>query len=200
MALDMNPHNAMRWLSLGLVLVLAGCAQPDRSLSAYVAQMKERYPERHAKLEAEQKLRDSQRTEVAYVSMMCITHGGARIGAWYVQEVAYGQITQAQVGGYFVCGGLMSVGYPLPRKWLPGGRLKVKVRWESWPPDAPRHVFTKPIWHEKYTTILPYDKPGTLYVHFFPGDEVRIVSSDVGASNPNHPIARDSRIPPPEVE
>ncbi|MDH4449685.1 MAG: DUF3304 domain-containing protein, partial [Rhodoferax sp.] len=85
-------------------------------------------------------------------------------------------------------------------KWLPGGRLKVKVRWATYDASVPRNQYSVPIWHEKYTTILPYDKPGTLYVHFFEGDEVRIVSSDVGASNPNHPIARDSRLPPTEVE
>lgn len=204
----MSKTNVMRWTVLGLALglagVLVGCVQPDRSLSAYVEQMKKEDPEFYAQLEKERIERRAQSTPVEYVSVMCITHGGYGnyLSAWYVQEFAHGQISQANVGGYIVCGGLLALGYPLPPKWLPNGRMKVKVRWGTYSEEDTknRNLDAKPIWHEKYTTILPYDKPGTLYVHFFPGNEVRIVSSDVGPSNPAHPIARNALVPPPEVE
>ena len=47
---------------------------------------------------------------------------------------------------------------PVPPKWRPG--LKVKVTWNTYAPGA-----SEPTRHEKTTTILPYDRVGSVYVH-----------------------------------
>ncbi|RZJ08284.1 MAG: DUF3304 domain-containing protein, partial [Haliea sp.] len=137
--------------------------------------------------------RRSARTEVLYVNMSCYNHAGYRAGSFRVEEVAHGQMSRAMVGGSFGCGGSLALGYPVPRQWRPG--LKVKVRWNTYAPGA-----TEPTWHEKYTTILPYAQPGSLHVHFFPGDEVRVVVSTPDVGHPLHPIAKDAVAPPPEIE
>lgn len=139
-------------------------------------------------------IRDSQRTEVMSVSITCITHGNVNVGSWYVEEVAHGQITRGMVGGSFTCGGVLALGYPIPLMWKPG--LKVKVRWSTYGPDKT----IEPTRHEKETTILPYSTVGSVYVHFFPGDEVRIAVANNDAISPRHPIPRDSVVPPPEIE
>lgn len=71
----------------------------------------------------------------------------------------------------------------LPMKWHPG--LMVEVRWDM--PEGIKHIYKS-----KIVEVEKYDEQGTLYVHFFPGDNVRVVVTNwVGASS-KHPIA-----PPP---
>ncbi len=125
--------------------------------------------------------------------MTCFNHGDYGATNFAVEEVAYGQISRGMVGGPFGCGGVLALGYPVPLKWRPG--LKVKVRWKTYAPGA-----TEPTRHEKTTTILPYDRVGSVYVHFFPGDHVRVVIATNGATSSTHPIPRDSILPPPEIE
>jgi hypothetical protein len=122
------------------------------------------------------------------VSTTCFRHGNTSyIYAYLVQEPF-----SSNMEGGGGCGGLIAGGYRIPRKWQPG--MKVKVRWN-------RPVKGKDNWIEKYTTIMPYEKAGTLYVHFFENDQVRVVSSAyAGALSPNHPIHQDVVTPPPEVE
>ncbi|MBY0444917.1 MAG: DUF3304 domain-containing protein [Burkholderiales bacterium] len=119
------------------------------------------------------------------VSMMCIEHPNTDyIYSYYIKEPF-----SSRMAGGGSCGGLVAGGYQLPEKWQSG--MKVKVRWK---PNGRE-------WVEKYTTIMPYDDVGTLYVHFFENDQVRVVSSAyAGASSPRHPILRNVVTPPPEVE
>ena len=119
------------------------------------------------------------------VSMKCIQHPNAGIiYSYYIKEPF-----SSRMAGGGSCGGLAANGYRLPVKWHPS--MKVKVRWKPNGRD----------WVEKYTTILPYDEAGTLYVHFFENDQVRVVSSaNWGAGNSNHPIQKDLVTPPHEVE
>jgi hypothetical protein len=119
------------------------------------------------------------------VATTCFRHENTSyISAFFVQEPF-----SSNMEGGGGCGGLIAGGYRLPRKWQAG--MKVKVRWK---PNGRE-------WIEKYTTILPYDKPGVLYVHFFEHDQVRVVSSAyAGALSPNHPIHQDVVTPPPEAE
>ncbi|MQR00191.1 DUF3304 domain-containing protein [Glaciimonas soli] len=115
----------------------------------------------------------------------CFSHDGApAITSFYVQE----PFSKRMVGG-LSCGGIAALGYIIPRQWQPG--LKVKVRWK---PDGRA-------WIEKTTTIKRYDQVGTIYVHFFQNDEVRIVSTArYGVGSPNHPILKSATVAPPEEE
>ena len=64
----------------------------------------------------------------------------------------------------------------LPEVWTPS--LQVRVDWETG--DAPQQSKTVPI--ERYEDI------GSVYVHFFDNDEVKVVIANVGPTHPNHPI------------
>jgi hypothetical protein len=188
-------RNREQWiLFIGfLAMLITGCAQPSKP-DIYLDDMRINRPDLYAEIVAERKLRHSQRTEVMGVSITCITHGNVDVGSWYVEEVAHGQITRGMVGGSFTCGGVLALGYPIPLMWKPG--LKVKVRWSTYGPDKTM----EPTRHEKETTILPYSTVGSVYVHFFPGDEVRIAVANNDAISPRHPIPRDSVVPPLEIE
>ncbi|MGL4605693.1 MAG: DUF3304 domain-containing protein [Iodobacter sp.] len=122
------------------------------------------------------------------VSMMCLEHPKVSyIYSFYIKEPF-----SSRMAGGGNCGGLVAGGYRLPEKWRPG--MKVLVRWN-------RPIKGQDNWIEKYTTIMPYDEAGTLYVHFFEHDQVRVISSAyAGAASPRHPIQRDAITPPPEVE
>ena len=79
----------------------------------------------------------------------------------------------------------------IPSVWYPG--MKVLVRWDM--PEGRTHVV-----NEKVVEVERYDDPGSIYMHFFPGDEVRVLSSLVDPGHPNYPIplpvkpaARDTR-------
>ena len=170
----------MRWTVM-MAAVLMGCAQPHKPMSAEDT-AGERY------LAARQAIRDAQSVPVAYVSLGCTGHGNVGyIHSYAVQETIHGQFSRGMVNG-LSCGGTVAAGYPVPRTWTPG--MKVKVRWK---PNGRDYI-------EKTTTIPRYDAIGMLYVHFFPNDEVRVVVSQVGTLNPDHPIPPDSTVPPPEVE
>jgi hypothetical protein len=188
-------QNLFRGLAFLLVAsLLAGCIGPDRGLREYVETMKREDPQFYAELERERIQRRSERTEVLRVSITCFNHGNYGATHFAVEEVAHGQISRGMVGGPFGCGGVLALGYPVPLKWRPG--LKVKVTWNTYAPGA-----SEPTRHEKTTTILPYDKVGSVYVHFFPGDQVRIaVSAYYGVGHPLHPIAEYLLVPPPEIE
>ena len=67
----------------------------------------------------------------------------------------------------------------IPRVWYPG--MKVLVQWNM--PEGVKDVIK-----EKIVEVERYDRPGSIYMHFFPNDEVRVVVSWVGPRNPNHPI------------
>jgi hypothetical protein len=70
----------------------------------------------------------------------------------------------------------------IPLIWHPN--MKVLVRWNM--PEGSKDVI-----REKMVEIEKYERPGSIYLHFFPDDEVRVVVSWVGPRNLAHPI------PPP---
>lgn len=123
-----------------------------------------------------------------YVSVSCVTHKTGYVHSFYIEEPA----SSSRLGGRMVggtnCGGLIAAGYALPETWFPG--MKVKVRWK---PNGRE-------WIEKTTNIMRYAKGGDIYVHFFPGDQVRVVAANSGPTSPVHPIPRDSVVPPPEEQ
>ncbi|AMC34085.1 DUF3304 domain-containing protein [Janthinobacterium sp. B9-8] len=150
----------------------------------------ERFPGQNQIAEYKVRAADELEKEIPMlgVSMMCIEHPNTSyIYSYYIKEPF-----SSRMAGGGSCGGLVAGGYDLPRKWQPG--MKVKVRWN-------RPIKGKDNWIEKYTTIMPYEKAGTLYVHFFENDQVRVVSSPYDRpSSPDHPIPRNAITPPPEVE
>ena len=70
----------------------------------------------------------------------------------------------------------------IPRIWYPG--MKAQVRWDM--PDGHTHNVK-----EKIVEVEKYEETGSVYLHFFANDEVRVVVSPVSPRNPRHPI------PPP---
>lgn len=69
----------------------------------------------------------------------------------------------------------------IPTVWHPG--IKVLVRWDM--PDGHTHVRK-----EKVVDIEKYDEPGSIYLHFFPDDVVRVVVSEYPGASKAHPIPR----------
>lgn len=67
----------------------------------------------------------------------------------------------------------------IPRVWHPG--IKVLVRW-----DMPVGIVN--VWKEKIVEVEKYDEPGSIYLHFFPNDEVRVVVSVYPGYSKAHPI------------
>ncbi|MGZ9709454.1 DUF3304 domain-containing protein [Glaciimonas sp. GNP009] len=126
------------------------------------------------------------------VSMSCANHTSGYIHSYAVQE----PLTMARDMVYsFNCfpnemgTSIVAAGFLLPDQWQPG--MKVKVRWK---PNARD-------WIEKTTTIRKYDEVGSLDVHFFENDEVRLVSSaHYYPGSPKYPILRSVTIAPPEEE
>ncbi|MYM27042.1 DUF3304 domain-containing protein [Duganella sp. CY15W] len=67
----------------------------------------------------------------------------------------------------------------IPPAWYPG--LKVLVRWDM--PNGHEHIVK-----EKVVEVEKYSETGSIYIHFFPNDEVRVVVTPLGPYNPSHPI------------
>lgn len=123
-----------------------------------------------------------------YVSVSCVTHQTGYVHSFYIEEPGYNGVLGGRMVGGTNCGGLIAAGYALPETWYPG--MKVKVRWK---PNGRE-------WVEKTTNIMRYEKGGDIYVHFFLGDQVRVVAANSGPTSPVHPIPRDAVIPPPEEQ
>jgi hypothetical protein len=70
----------------------------------------------------------------------------------------------------------------IPRVWYPG--MKVRVRWDM--PIGHTHNVK-----EKIVEVEEYERPGSIYLHFFPNDEVRVIVTNIGGPSSKHPI------PPP---
>jgi hypothetical protein len=70
----------------------------------------------------------------------------------------------------------------VPRKWIAG--MQMLVSWDM--PEGSKHVVK-----EKRVAVERYDEPGSVFIHFFPDDEIRIVVSNYGGWSTAHPI------PPP---
>jgi hypothetical protein len=67
----------------------------------------------------------------------------------------------------------------VPRKWIPG--MQVLVSWDM--PEGSKHIVK-----EKRVDVERYDEPGSVYIHIFPDDEIRVVVSNYGGWSKQHPI------------
>ncbi|WP_152548441.1 DUF3304 domain-containing protein, partial [Cupriavidus sp. SK-4] len=70
----------------------------------------------------------------------------------------------------------------LPRAYRPG--LTVDVKYDLTLDDGSRHNWKT----KKGVPVEPYTKLGSVYVHFFPNDEIRVVVTDVYPFGKDHPI------------
>ena len=90
----------------------------------------------------------------------------------------------------------------LPKRWRPG--LMATIKWQEddipiFNPDGTRKVIdgvpaTKESpWKERIVEVPKYEgELGTLFIHIFPGDEVKVLMNIYGAGNPNHPLPHPS--------
>jgi hypothetical protein len=86
----------------------------------------------------------------------------------------------------------------LPKTWRPG--LTVELRWAvgDWSKEIPaeidagnyKSVTSEGVYKAK-VTVERYETPAHIYVHFYTGGKVRVVSSEIGSGNPRHPILSD---------
>jgi hypothetical protein len=67
----------------------------------------------------------------------------------------------------------------IPRIWHP--EMKVVVEWNM--PEGINDVIKK-----KIVSIEKYDRPGSIYLHFFPNDQVRVIVSNLDPVHPEYPI------------
>lgn len=120
-------------------------------------------------------LRDTQAqpSDRATAQVGIVNHTGNYIYSASVDGAGGANMSRWGVGGADVCCA------SIPRVWHPG--IRVLVRWDM--PEGSKHVVK-----EKIVDIEKYETPGSIYMHFFPNDEVRVVVSRVGPSNPAYPI------------
>jgi len=120
-------------------------------------------------------LRQSQAHESdrATAQVGIVNHTGNYIDSASVDGAGGANMARWGVGGADVCC------TSIPRVWYPG--MKVLVRWDM--PLGDQHVVK-----EKVVEVEKYETPGSIYMHFFPNDEVRVVVSPVGPRNPAYPI------------
>jgi hypothetical protein len=114
------------------------------------------------------------------------------IMVFYLNETWGSNVGRGGGGGGEVCCVM------LPVKWRPG--LKVQIRWTvgDWSQEIVSETNVgnyKSIKVEgRYIATVPvekYDEIGDVYVHFFSGGKVRVVSSNYSVLSSEHPILRN---------
>jgi hypothetical protein len=102
-----------------------------------------------------------------------VNHTGNYIYSASVNGAGGGNMSAWGAGGASICCA------SIPRVWYPG--MKVRVRWNM-------PVRGNDVIKEKVVEVEKYDEPGSIYLHFFPNDEVRVVVTSLGPNHPDHPI------------
>jgi hypothetical protein len=115
----------------------------------------------------------AQQSDRAPAQVGIVNHTGNYIYSASVDGAGGANMSRWGVGGADVCCA------SIPRVWYPG--MKVLVRWDM--PEGHKHIVK-----EKVVEVEKYDNPGSIYMHFFPNDEVRVIVSEVGPGNPEYPI------------
>ena len=120
-------------------------------------------------------LRDTQAqpTDITTAKIGIVNHTGNFIYSASVNDAGGANMSAWGVGGADVCC------ISLPRAWYSG--MKVSVRWNM-------PVGVKSVIKEKIVEVEKYERPGSVYMHFFPDDEVRVIVSGVGPRSPDYPI------------
>jgi hypothetical protein len=119
---------------------------------------------------------EKQESSTATAQVGIVNHTGKYIYSATVDGSGGGGMSAWGAGGANICC------TSIPRVWHPG--MNVLVRWNM--PEGVQSVIK-----EKVVEIEKYDRPGDIYMHFFPGDEVRVVVSNAAGYSSAHPV------PPP---
>lgn len=114
--------------------------------------------------------------EMATAQVGVVNHTGNYIYSASVDGAGGGKMSAWSAGMANICC------TSIPRVWYPG--MKVRVRWNM--PIGPTDVIK-----EKIVAVEKYERPGDIYLHFFPNDEVRVIVTNIGGPSSKHPI------PPP---
>ncbi|WP_198173384.1 DUF3304 domain-containing protein [Cupriavidus sp. USMAA2-4] len=70
----------------------------------------------------------------------------------------------------------------LPRVWRPG--LTIDIRYDLTLDNGSKHNWKT----KKGVPVEPYTEPGSVYVHFFPDDQIRVVVTNWAPNAAEHPI------------
>lgn len=116
----------------------------------------------------------AQPSEMTAAGVGIVNHTGSYIYSASVNGAGGANMSRWGVGGADVCCA------SIPRVWYPG--MKVRVRWNM-------PVGVKDVIKEKIVEVERYESPGSIYMHFFPNDEVRVIVSNVGPGDPAYPIS-----------
>jgi hypothetical protein len=128
------------------------------------------------------------------VSLTGVQHSGPNfnISDFYVNHTSGSNVGRGGGGGGIVCC------VALPKKWRPD--FTVEVRWAvgDWSKENLTETaagnYTSITSEGVYKALVPvekYEEPGKMYVHFFKGGKVRVVSGPFGYGSKEHPIQRD---------
>ena len=128
------------------------------------------------------------------VSLTGVQHIGPdfNISDFYVNGTSGSNVGRGGGGGGIVCC------VALPKKWHPD--LAAEVRWAvgDWSKENLTETaagnYTSITSEGVYKALVPvekYEEPGKVYVHFFKGGKVRVVSGPFGYGSKEHPIQRD---------
>lgn len=102
-----------------------------------------------------------------------VNHTGNYIYSASVNGAGGGNMTRWGAGVASVCCA------SIPDVWHPG--MKVRVRWDM--PNGHTHNIK-----ETVVEVEKYNEPGSIYLHFFPNDQVRVIVTNLDPNHPEHPI------------
>ena len=105
-----------------------------------------------------------------------VNHTGNYIYSASVNGAGGGKMSEWSAGGASICCA------SIPKVWYPG--MMVRVRWNM-------PIGRKDVIKEKMVEVERYERPGDIYLHFFPNDVVRVIVTNIGGPSSEHPI------PPP---
>lgn len=115
----------------------------------------------------------AQPSDRATAQIGIVNHTGYYIDSATVDGAGGGNMDSWGIGIANIC--CISI----PRVWYSG--MKVLVRWDM--PEGHKHIVK-----EKIVEVEKYEETGSIYMHFFPNDEVRVVVSPVIPGSPEYPI------------
>ena len=102
-----------------------------------------------------------------------VNHTDRYIASASVNGAGGANMTEYGAGGASVCCAV------IPAVWYPG--MKVEVRWNM-------PIGRTPVVKVKEVEVEKYDEPGSIYLHFFPEDRVRVIVTRYGGASTKHPI------------
>lgn len=111
--------------------------------------------------------------ETAGAMVGIVNHTDRYIYSASVDGAGGGGMPAYGAGGSSICCAV------IPAVWYPG--MKVIVRWNM-------PIGRKDVVKEKEVEVERYEKPGSIYIHVFENDQIRVVVTDHPGYSPVHPI------------